>query len=545
MGKWKEKLNLVKKEYTKKKKMGLFYTLIFILPLVVADGFLLGLLIQKEKSEQLYIAQNIVSAVKYDLTNTIQAAAEKGNSVYLSQAINDFLDYDYQSTVDYFERKMYFKDTLYDSFFSSSNYILNIYVDNPSIINGDHFQKIEVAQKEVWYPSWEDSKYSTLLMCYYDPSDFWGSAKRKISLVRKLDYFKNLKHTKFVKVDIDYSSIVRKMNNSNYEALVYVCDNGKIIFTNDGHLQYAKDFETMDTSLQISYSDTLQLYGKEFEIMVVRPNHTFLNFLTQNIWYILLVLAVNIVIPNMIVRVTYQNKLERQENDIARKNAELLALQSQINPHFLFNVLESIRMHSMLKGEAETAKMIESLALLERENVNWSSDQVSISEEMQLIEAYLQIQKYRFEDRLKYTLELAEECGSYLIPKMTLVTFVENACVHGMEGKTAGGHIYVRIYKKQSNLCLEIEDTGCGMTEEMTAEWLRKIKQYTISDLKVEEHVGIINAALRLKMLTDGHTEFEIESELGIGTFILIKVPTKYLKSARGEENELESDAGR
>ncbi len=544
MRKLKEKFQLFFAGTKGKKRLGILYTLVVILPLILADGFLLSVLVRMEKREQLYVAQNIVSAVKYDLTNTVQVAVEKSNSVYLSQAINEFLDYDYQSTVEYFERKMDFKDTLYDSLFSSSNYILNIYVDNPSIINGDHFQKMEVAQKEVWYQTWEESKYSTLLMCYYDSSDFWGSAKRKISLVRELDYFKNLKHPKFVKVDIDYSDIVRKMNNSNYEALVYVCDNGRIIFTNDGHLQYAKDFEAMDSSLPISYSDELQLYGKEFEIMVVRPNHTFSNFLVQNIWFILLVLMVNIVLPNIIIRVIYRNKLEKQEMEFARKNAELLALQSQINPHFLFNVLESIRMHSMLKGEAETAKMIENLALLERENVNWSSDQVHIFEEMQLIEAYLLIQKYRFGDRLKYTLEVSQDCASYLIPKMTLVTFVENACVHGMEGKVAGGHIYVRIYKMKENLCMEIEDTGCGMPEEMVVEWMRKIKQYTISDLKAEEHVGIINACLRLKMLTDGHTEFEIESETGVGTFILIKVPTKYLKNERGEENEFEGDVG-
>lgn len=545
MGKWKEKLTIFKKEYKEKKKMGVFYTLIFILPLVVADGFLFGVLIQKEKSEQQYIAENIVSAVKYDLTSTVQAAAEKGNSVYLSQAINDFLDYDYQSTVDYFERKMYFKDSLYDSFFSSSDYMVNMYVDNPSIINGGHFQRIEVAQSEVWYETWEESKYKTLLLCYYDPKDFWDVAKRKISLVRDLDYFKSSEHSKFIKVDLDYSAIVRKMNNSNYEALVYVCDDGKVIFTNDGHLQYAKDFEPMDETLPIIYSEKLQLYGKEFDVMVVKPGHTFLNFLVQNIWYILLVLAVNIVIPNIIIRFSYQNRLEKQEIDFARKNAELLALQSQINPHFLFNVLESIRMHSMLKGEAETARMIESLALLERENVNWSSDQVMISEEMKLIEAYLQIQKYRFEERLKYTLEVAPDCGSYRIPKMTLVTFVENACVHGMEGKAAGGHIYVRIYKEKDHLCMEIEDTGKGMTEEMTEKWLHKIKNYTISDLKAEEHVGIINACLRLKLLTDGHTEFEIESEPGVGTFILIKVPIKYLKNERGEADELEGDVSR
>lgn len=533
MGSWKDKIRSWVSNIKDKRKVGILYTCIILLPLIFADGFLFSVLIQKERSEQEYIARNIISAVKYNLLGTVQEAADKSNDVYLSQSINDFLDYDYQSVVDFFERRIYFQDTLYDSFFNSNYYNSKIYADNPTIVNGDYFQRLEVAKGENWYKQWEESEYDMLLMCYYDTSDYWGTVKRKVSLVRNLNYFKNSKHSKIIKIDMDYSNIVQEMNGSNYEALVYVCDEGRVIFSNDRHLQLAKDFEPMDQSLKISYSEKVQLYGTEFEIMVVSPNHTVLNFLMQNIWYILLVLSVNIIIPNMIIRVVYQNRLERQENDLARKNAELLALQSQINPHFLFNVLESIRMHSMLKGEAETARMIESLAILERQNVDWSSDRVLISEELKLIRAYLSIQKYRFGERLRYTLDVSEDCADYSIPKMTLVTFVENACVHGMEGKAVGGHIYVRIYKNEDTLFLEIEDTGRGMTEEMTENWLHKIRHYTIDDLKTEEHVGIINACLRLKMLTDGHTEFDIDSELGIGTFILIKVPLKYLKRER------------
>lgn len=545
MRRLKDKIEAIIKGLKEKNKMSIVYTYFILVPLLVIDGFLFSVLIQNEKSEQEYIAKNIVAAVKYDLQGTVQEAVEKTSNVYLSEDINDFLDYDYQSAVEYFERKLSLQDTLYESFFTSNNYNSKVYVDNPTIINGDHYQKMEGAQKENWYKVWNESEYDMILICYYDNSDYWGSVKRKISLVRNLNYFKNPKHEKIIKTDIDYSSMVQKMNQSNHEALVYVCNSeGKVILSNDRHLQLALDFEAMDASLPITYSEKLILYGTEFEIMVVRPQHTFFNFLMQNIWFILSIVAVNIIIPNVIVRVSYQNRLERQESELARKNAEVLALQSQINPHFLFNVLESIRMHSMLKGEAETARMVEALAILERQNVNWSSDQVPISEEMKLIEAYLRIQKYRFGERLRYTLDVSKECRDYRIPKMTLVTFVENACVHGMEGKSVGGHIYVRIYKNEANLFLEIEDTGRGMSEEQTAEWLRKIRTYTINDLRTEEHVGIINACLRLKMLTDGNTEFEIDSELGIGTFILIKVPLKYLEREKGEIDELKGDAG-
>lgn len=540
-----EKLKTVIHYLKTNNKMFFIYICAVFLPLVLADGFLLGVLVQKEQNEQMYVAQNIANAVKFELSENVRGALEKTNSVYMSKEINDFLDYDYLSGVEYYDRKLLFKDNLYDSFFGSGNLSINIYAENESILNGDHFQKVQAAEGEVWYNEWLESENDFLLIHYFDAKDYLGTAKRKFSLIRKLDYFKDSSKNKFIKVDMDYLEFVRRLNNSGYEADVYVCSDGLVVFSNDGHLQYARDFEKMDEEAAIQYRDTLELYGKKFDIIVLDRENQTISFLANNIGYIILVLGGSIFIPGSVLMIIYQSRLERQEVDIARKSAELLALQSQINPHFLFNVLESIRMHSMLKGETETAGMIESLAVLERENVNWSSDRVRMEEELQLIEAYLQIQKYRFGERLKYSLEIDDKCKDYFIPKMTLVTFVENACVHGMEEKAAGCRVYVRIYEKQGVLNMEVEDTGSGMNEEKTRMLLSKMNECSIEDLKKEKHVGIINACLRLKMLTDNQTRFELESEEGVGTFILIRIPVKRLPKERSEEYESEGNAGR
>ena len=92
---------------------------------------------------------------------------------------------------------------------------------------------------------------------------------------------------------------------------------------------------------------------------------------------------------NGLIQTVFKNKLYQQEMNIARQKAELLALRSQINPHFLFNALESIRMHSVLKHEDETADMVEKLALMHRQNVEWGRDLVTIREETSFIKAYL------------------------------------------------------------------------------------------------------------------------------------------------------------
>ena len=232
---------------------------------------------------------------------------------------------------------------------------------------------------------------------------------------------------------------------------------------------------------------------------------------------------------NGLIQTVYKNKLKEQEMLVGRKNAELLALHSQINPHFLFNALESIRMHSILKRENETADMVEKLATMQRQYVEWGSDSVTIEQEIEFVKAYLALQKYRFGDRLNYKLDIMSECERYRIPKLTIVTFVENACIHGIEGKSTPGWIFVRISRKEQMLCIEIEDTGNGMEEEKMEDLRNHMQNASIDMLKGSGSVGITNACLRLKMVTENQVEFELDGEEGIGTVVLIKVPMEYV----------------
>ena len=237
-------------------------------------------------------------------------------------------------------------------------------------------------------------------------------------------------------------------------------------------------------------------------------------------------------ITNELVTTVYKDKIKEQESDIARQKAELLALQSQINPHFMFNALESIRMHSLLKGETETASMVDKLAVMERQNVEWGRDFVTIKKEIESIEAYLALQSYRFGDRLSFDIDVEKDCELYEVPKLTVVTFVENACVHGIESKATQGWIFVRVYKGEKELFIEVEDTGEGMTEDKVKEMVKDIEEASIETIKNRKHVGILNACLRLKMVT-GHTvKFDIESEEGVGLSVIIRIPLDKLKKA-------------
>ena len=159
-------------------------------------------------------------------------------------------------------------------------------------------------------------------------------------------------------------------------------------------------------------------------------------------------------------------------------------------------------------------------------------DAVTIEEEEEFINAYLQLQSYRFGDRISFNVDISEECKKILIPKLTLVTFVENACVHGIESKSSQGWIFVRVYKNDDQLVIEVEDTGDGMDEKEVELLQQNMNNVTIDTIKKAKHVGILNACLRIKMMFKDQAKFTIESEKGIGMSVIIMIPSDMITTA-------------
>ena len=176
--------------------------------------------------------------------------------------------------------------------------------------------------------------------------------------------------------------------------------------------------------------------------------------------------------------------------------------------------------------------MVQRLAVMERQNVEWHDDAVTIEEEEGFIDAYLQLQSYRFGERISFDIDIDEDCKKIRIPKLTLVTFVENACVHGIECKSAQGWIFVRVYKKEDQLIIEVEDTGDGMEESDVDALQKKMNGVTIDMVKEAKHVGILNACLRIKMMFNNQAKFAIESEKGIGMSVIISIPADLITTA-------------
>lgn len=574
-----ERLN----DYRVEKKLVILYVCCVLFPLIITDSVILTVIIRADRATGRHELENISSAMKYNLTSTVEKAVTIANNIYTSRYMNSYLDHEYDTPLEYYEAYLDVKNTILISGMTANGTELTLYTDNDTITNGDPFAKIDdTVRSSEWYRHLMESDQDRILYIYYDKDQIpMIHAKRKVSLIRKLDFYQRAGSEKLVKLDLDYAGLVSDIVKMNYEAPVYVCSDGMIFLSNEGNSRPGMQFDRFDKEKQVGYQENFSIYGQEITIYVLKKRENVLFPIWDNALLILFLILVNVVLPwflmriinrsftgrlqelsglferaedenlqeiehvrgkdeigtlmrdynrmavriNDLIQTVYVDKLKEQEINIARQNAELLALHSQINPHFLFNALESIRMHSLLKQEHETAHMVEKLATMERQYVDWGTDFVTIGEEVGFVEAYLELQKYRFGDRLSYSLEIDDTCRSYRIPKLTMVTFAENACVHGIESKSAPGWIFVRVFTDGDILCLEIEDTGNGITEPFLSELREKMASAGIASIKKTGSVGIMNACLRLRMMTEDKVQFELESEEWVGTIITVKIP--------------------
>jgi len=218
-----------------------------------------------------------------------------------------------------------------------------------------------------------------------------------------------------------------------------------------------------------------------------------------------------------------QMKLLSYEN--ALKVSQLKILQAQINPHFLFNTLNCISQTAIKENAHKTESLIRAVAGILRYSLNMMDRNATLEEEVNVVKQYMYIQRIRYEDRFKFNLNINADLQKVMVPAMTLQPFVENAFIHGIEPKEEGGVINIDINQQGDCCTIVIEDTGCGMDEDM----LKKI----ISDSTKQQPVGhttslgIKSVVQRLKLMYGRDDIFSIESQKGVGTRVYLKIPIK------------------
>ncbi|MCT4542698.1 MAG: sensor histidine kinase [Vallitalea sp.] len=219
------------------------------------------------------------------------------------------------------------------------------------------------------------------------------------------------------------------------------------------------------------------------------------------------------------------NKIDELMQEIVyeqeeKRKLEMRALQSQINPHFLYNTLDSIIWMAEGNKNREVVQMTASLAKLMRQSISNEAQLISIKQEMEYIQSYLTIQKMRYRDKLEFNIEVEEQIKQASIIKLLLQPIVENAIYHGLKYKEDKGNLNIRGYRDKDNIIIEVIDDGVGMSEDKVCNIFEEHKvNYNLNG------VGIYNVMSRIKLYYGEEYGITYYSTKGFGTIVKIKIP--------------------
>lgn len=243
-------------------------------------------------------------------------------------------------------------------------------------------------------------------------------------------------------------------------------------------------------------------------------------------------------------------KIRRNNAETFNKQTELTALQSQINPHFLYNTLDTIRGQAMCDDNLEVAKMIETLASFFRYSISRKGNMVTLRDELNNINNYMRIQQYRFKNR--FTLEIVVDdedrvAYDYYVPRLILQPIVENAIVHGLEEKTKGGQIVIEVTVTE-DLIITVSDNGRGMSLKELDDLNQRIHSKKTSleeeDMRHSQSTGIAlpNINKRIELLYGKKYGLNVYSSIGCGTDVEIVIPANnHIEELAVEKNNIEN----
>lgn len=235
----------------------------------------------------------------------------------------------------------------------------------------------------------------------------------------------------------------------------------------------------------------------------------------------------NVMVKNLqtLIFENYEVHLKVKDINLKKREAELYALQSQIHPHFLFNTLESLRMGLVEKDDGENAALVTNLSHLLRKSLSWSGEIISMSDEIEFARNYLDIQKFRFSDKISYGIDVPEDLLECKIPKLTIQPLVENAVLHGAEPKWGNCVINISAYTEDSLVYIKVSDDGIGMNKEK----LEEIRENLIygSEIKKGTSIGLKNINDRIMLNYGESFGISITSNLHEGTAVIIKIPLR------------------
>lgn len=245
----------------------------------------------------------------------------------------------------------------------------------------------------------------------------------------------------------------------------------------------------LDVRFQANYQDEVSELGRNFNSMIQK------------------------------LKTSLQESMEKKSH---LQEAEINMLRAQINPHFLYNTLETMSAIAKIKGVRMISELAIALGEMMRYSIKKDSEYVRLEEDLVLLERYLFIQEVRFQMKMKISISVEESAKKLLIPPLLIQPLVENAIIHGLETKVGQGVLSIRIYHDESVLWVEIKDDGVGMNEEKLAA-VTKLLESKVNSSQLG--IGLENVVKRISLYYGNMYGVTIASKEDVGTTVIMKLP--------------------
>lgn len=540
-------------------KLIFYYALFALLPMFLIAVFTYGNT-KKIQLERLY------EELSYQIEHTIKNLDEKANSYY---AVSNmfYMDNTLQSylTADYSQRGYEDLYSYVDDLFSNVKTFnpditkISVYTSNRTLPQDEYYFYLLDPEK---LPDWYQTTGNGGVM------HMQNTGNGTISFTRKLNFYESGQYQIFVYMEITEDYLNQMLGLGDEEiTMVLLNDAGEIQASNHPEL-IGKNMASINLEKQIfmknntAYCGQLQMftdsrrYDKEAGLAASR---NFLVFFVSAVLALVAIYLYSRSFRNKVDKVRQgarsigEGKLdyriflsengrgrdeldeiadsvnqmgeqihtlieESYKKELDRKISELNLLQEQINPHFLYNALSSISVLAMGNGDKAASRAILYLSDFYRITLSKGKQDITIREELNLLESYLKIQRMRFDDSIEVEYELDESLLDVHVVKLTLQPIVENAIHHGRDDDSEVFHILIRLFEEQEKTVFEVIDDGCGMDPE-------KLMDLQNSMNHSEGGYGLRNVNIRIKLQYGPQYGVYIESERGFGTKIRIEFP--------------------
>ena len=291
----------------------------------------------------------------------------------------------------------------------------------------------------------------------------------------------------------------------------------------DNMLIWENDVQIVTSLFQETINEYIYYENKQIQITQADNNETFLEMFEISVG-ILAISVVSMIVVSSVGPIWITRPIEEQvkkEQKQLRK-AEFDLLQAQINPHFLYNTLDAIVWSAESGNQKQVVSMVGNLSDFFRLSLNKGKEMVLVSEELNHVRSYLEIQQIRYQDIMKFNINVPESLNGFKIPKLTIQPVFENALYHGIKNRRGGGTIEVFGRNKEEYFEIVVKDNGIGMTEERLADVRRAIEEGTNDRTVV---YGLYNVNERIKLHFGEGYGIKIDSKYDEGTMVSIRLP--------------------